>query len=159
MLKPNALPLQVSLWWMPLVWATRIVDQARAEGKIASDPAVQTLLGEISKIRIGLTRVQHYDMISVPLVYTQARFCPKKCNRITYVILIFCQLIIINEKTGSKDIPFKSKTEVSLFRFAPWLFTFTSWQLLWVHNGCLQNTQKTSKQCTREYQLSRKKTH
>ena len=78
MLKPNALPLQVSLWWMPLVWATRIVDQARAEGKIASDPAVQTLLGEISKIRIGLTRVQHYDMISVPLVYTQARFGKKK---------------------------------------------------------------------------------
>ena len=42
---------KVSPWWMPLVWATRIVDEARAEGKISSDPAVQTILGEISKIR------------------------------------------------------------------------------------------------------------
>ena len=106
MLKPNALPLQVSLWWMPLVWATRIVDQARAEGKIASDPAVQTLLGEISKIRIGLTRVQHYDMISVPLVYTQARF-GKKNRSITYVILNFCQLRINNDKASSKDFHLK----------------------------------------------------
>ena len=106
MLKPNALTLQVSLWWMPLVWATRIVDQARAEGKIASDPAVQTLLGEISKIRIGLTRVQHYDMISVPLVYTQARFGKK--NR-TYTILNFCQLRINNDKTARKDFHLKVK--------------------------------------------------
>ena len=62
---------KISLWWMPLVWATNIVDKARAETKINNDPGVQTLLNEISSIRKGLTSVQHYDMISVPLVYTQ----------------------------------------------------------------------------------------
>ncbi len=61
----------VSKWWMPLVWAARIVDQARAEQRISSDPSVQTILGEISAIRKALTGVQHYDTISVPLVYTQ----------------------------------------------------------------------------------------
>ncbi|XP_071745266.1 uncharacterized protein [Lepeophtheirus salmonis] len=61
----------VSKWWMPLVWATHIVDMARKEQKIKSDPAVQTILKEISSIRAGLTGVQHYDTISVPLVYTQ----------------------------------------------------------------------------------------
>ena len=61
----------VSKWWMPLVWATNIVRRAREENLIKSDPGVQTILGEISKIRHGLTSVQHYDTISVPLVYTQ----------------------------------------------------------------------------------------
>lgn len=61
----------VSKWWMPLAWAVNIVDQARQEQRVASDPSVQTLLNEISSIRKGLTGVQHYDTISVPLVYTQ----------------------------------------------------------------------------------------
>ena len=45
--------------------------QARQENRVTSDPGVQTLLNEISNIRKGLTGVQHYDTISVPLVYTQ----------------------------------------------------------------------------------------
>lgn len=61
----------VSKWWMPLVWATNIVDRARQEQRIKSDPGMQTILQEISAIRKGLTGVQHYDTISVPLVYTQ----------------------------------------------------------------------------------------
>ena len=61
----------VSKWWMPLVGATDIVAQARADGKVNNDPGVQTILNEISAIRKGLTGVQHYDTISVPLVYTQ----------------------------------------------------------------------------------------
>ena len=36
-----------------------------------SDPGMQTILQEISRIRHGLTSVQHYDTLSVPLVYTQ----------------------------------------------------------------------------------------
>ena len=63
----------VSKWWMPLVWATNIVVRARQENKIKSDPGVQTLLGELSRIRHGLTKVQHYDTLSVPLVYTQVQ--------------------------------------------------------------------------------------
>ena len=61
----------VSKWWMPLVWATNIIDRARQESRIKSDPGHAAILTEISRIRIGLTGVQHYDTISVPLVYTQ----------------------------------------------------------------------------------------
>jgi hypothetical protein len=41
----------VSKWWMPLVWATNICDQARLEQRINNDPGWQTVLGEISSIR------------------------------------------------------------------------------------------------------------
>lgn len=61
----------VSKWWMPLVWATNIVDRARQENRIKSDPGMQTILQEISRIRYGLTGVQIHDSLSVPLVYTQ----------------------------------------------------------------------------------------
>lgn len=64
----------VQKWWMPLVWGVNIVDRARQENRIKSDPALQTVLHEIARIRDGLTRVQHYDTISVPLVYTQVTF-------------------------------------------------------------------------------------
>ena len=64
----------VSKWWMPLVWATNIVDRARQENRIKSDPGMQTILCEISRIRYGLTGVQIHDSLSVPLVYTQVSF-------------------------------------------------------------------------------------
>ena len=61
----------VNKWWMPLVWATNIVNRARQENRLKSDPGMQTVLQEISNIRHGLTSVQHFDTLSVPLVYTQ----------------------------------------------------------------------------------------
>ena len=64
----------VNKWWMPLVWATNIVNRARQENRLKSDPGMQTVLQEISNIRHGLTSVQHFDTLSVPLVYTQV--CP-----------------------------------------------------------------------------------
>jgi len=59
---------------MPLVWATNILEAARAETLINNDPGMQTILNEVSSIRKGLTGVQFYDTISVPLVYTQVSF-------------------------------------------------------------------------------------
>ena len=44
-----------------------------SENRINNDPGVQTVLSEISTIRKALTELQHYDTISVPLVYTQVR--------------------------------------------------------------------------------------
>ncbi len=41
----------VSKWWMPLVWATNIADQARLEQRISNDPGWSTILQEISTIR------------------------------------------------------------------------------------------------------------
>ena len=72
----------VNKWWMPLVWATNIVNRARQENRLKSDPGMQTVLQEISNIRHGLTSVQHFDTLSVPLVYTQV-------SPMNFILLVF----------------------------------------------------------------------
>lgn len=64
----------MSKYWMPLVWATNIINRARKEGLITSDHIVQTLLMELSDIRRRLGGLIGYDTVCVPLVYTQVRF-------------------------------------------------------------------------------------
>lgn len=60
-------------YWMPLVWATNIINRARKDSLIKSDQLVQTLLMELSEIRRRLGSVISYDTVCVPLVYTQVR--------------------------------------------------------------------------------------
>ncbi|XP_015514851.1 bestrophin-4 isoform X1 [Neodiprion pinetum] len=57
--------------WLPIVWASSIVTRARKEGRVRDDFAVKTLIDELNKFRGNAGRLIHYDMISVPLVYTQ----------------------------------------------------------------------------------------
>ncbi|XP_059612460.1 bestrophin-3 isoform X2 [Phlebotomus argentipes] len=61
----------MSKYWMPLVWATNIINRARKESFIQSDHIVQTLLVELSDIRRRLGALIGYDTVCVPLVYTQ----------------------------------------------------------------------------------------
>ncbi|XP_020290520.1 uncharacterized protein LOC109858054 [Pseudomyrmex gracilis] len=61
----------MSKYWMPLVWATNIINRARKEALITSDHVVQTLLVELSDIRKRLGALIGYDTVCVPLVYTQ----------------------------------------------------------------------------------------
>lgn len=61
----------MSKYWMPLIWATNIINRARKEGFITSDHIVQTLLVELSDIRRRLGGLISYDTVCVPLVYTQ----------------------------------------------------------------------------------------
>lgn len=61
----------MSKYWMPLVWATNIINRARKQNMIASDHIVQTLLVELSDIRRRLGALIGYDTVCVPLVYTQ----------------------------------------------------------------------------------------
>ncbi|KAF6200465.1 hypothetical protein GE061_004908, partial [Apolygus lucorum] len=58
-------------YWMPLVWATNIINRARKEQLISSDHVVQTLLMELSEHRRKLGSIISYDTVCVPLVYTQ----------------------------------------------------------------------------------------
>lgn len=70
----------MSKYWMPLVWATNIINRARKEGLITSDHIVQTLLVELSDIRRRLGALIGYDTVCVPLVYTQVKtliYCTK----------------------------------------------------------------------------------
>ncbi|XP_075160614.1 bestrophin 2 isoform X3 [Haematobia irritans] len=61
----------MSKYWMPLVWATNIINRARKENLITSDHIVQTILVELSDIRRRLGGLIGYDTVCVPLVYTQ----------------------------------------------------------------------------------------
>ncbi|XP_055841851.1 bestrophin homolog 15 isoform X1 [Episyrphus balteatus] len=61
----------MSKYWMPLVWATNIINRARKDGLISSDHIVQTILVELSDIRRRLGGLIGYDTVCVPLVYTQ----------------------------------------------------------------------------------------
>ncbi|CAH0385605.1 unnamed protein product [Bemisia tabaci] len=58
-------------YWLPLTWAVNIINRARKETLILSDHMVQTILLEMSDIRIRLGGLIGYDNVNIPLVYTQ----------------------------------------------------------------------------------------
>ncbi|KAJ8372328.1 hypothetical protein AAFF_G00290580 [Aldrovandia affinis] len=58
-------------YWMPCVWFTNLAAAARSEGRIRDDSTLKLLLEELNAFRGNCSMLFHYDMISVPLVYTQ----------------------------------------------------------------------------------------
>uniref|UniRef100_A0A1B6IYJ9 Bestrophin homolog n=1 Tax=Homalodisca liturata TaxID=320908 RepID=A0A1B6IYJ9_9HEMI len=58
-------------YWLPLTWATNVINRARREQLISCDHLVQTILYEMSDIRLRLGSLIGYDNVNVPLVYTQ----------------------------------------------------------------------------------------
>lgn len=79
-------------YWMPLVWATNIINRARKEALISSDHVVQTLLYELSEHRRKLGSIISYDTVCVPLVYTQVR---SKFTRIRVLFYSFPNSFIL----------------------------------------------------------------
>lgn len=84
----------MSKYWMPLVWATNIINRARRESLISSDQVVQTLLVELSDIRRRLGSLISYDTVCVPLVYTQVSISPIPFN--DYVHIVFSVFVLIS---------------------------------------------------------------
>ncbi|XP_026159500.1 bestrophin-2 [Mastacembelus armatus] len=58
-------------YWIPCVWFTNLAAVARCEGRIKDDHTLKLLLEELNMFRGKCSMLFHYDMISVPLVYTQ----------------------------------------------------------------------------------------
>ncbi|XP_061625608.1 bestrophin-2 [Phyllopteryx taeniolatus] len=58
-------------YWIPCVWFTNLAAVARCEGRIKDDHMLKLLLEELNVFRGKCGMLFHYDMISVPLVYTQ----------------------------------------------------------------------------------------
>ncbi|XP_056136494.1 bestrophin-2-like [Lampris incognitus] len=58
-------------YWIPCVWFTNLAAIARCEGRIKDDSTLKLLLEELNVFRGNCSMLFHYDMISVPLVYTQ----------------------------------------------------------------------------------------
>lgn len=90
----------MSKYWMPLVWATNIINRARKESLITSDQVVQTLLVELSDIRKRLGALIGYDTVCVPLVYTQVSNPASGVTKL-YHSSRASQFRILNEKKSS----------------------------------------------------------
>ncbi|XP_072568180.1 bestrophin-2a isoform X2 [Paramormyrops kingsleyae] len=58
-------------YWIPCVWFTNLAASARFEGRIRDDITLKLLLEELNVFRGNCSMLFHYDMVSVPLVYTQ----------------------------------------------------------------------------------------
>ncbi|KAL5107994.1 Bestrophin-2 [Taenia crassiceps] len=67
----SAPPHRPPCYMEPCLWAQDIVLQMRTEGTIDSDRSVELLCKQIAQFRGGLGTIRCYDLISVPLVYTQ----------------------------------------------------------------------------------------
>ncbi|KAK7161254.1 hypothetical protein R3I94_004057 [Phoxinus phoxinus] len=58
-------------YWVPCVWFTNLAAVARCDGRIKDDNTYKLLLEELNNFRGKCSMLFHYDMISIPLVYTQ----------------------------------------------------------------------------------------
>jgi bestrophin-3 len=61
------------VYWMPLVWASSIVVEARMEKYIESDVGMKGCLDHLLDVRRKLDRSLQIEVINVPLVYSQVR--------------------------------------------------------------------------------------
>lgn len=112
----------MSKYWMPLVWATNIINRARKEGLITSDHIVQTLLVELSDIRRRLGALIGYDTVCVPLVYTQV----VTLALYTYFIAALMGRQLLPPATGSSakyepDVYFPLFTALQFCFYVGWL--------------------------------------
>ncbi|CAH8584887.1 unnamed protein product [Dicrocoelium dendriticum] len=67
-------PLDCDLYFAPLVWALDMITEARREGLIRFDRAVEILTEEVTRFRGKVGNIFAYDWINIPLVYTQVSF-------------------------------------------------------------------------------------
>jgi len=58
-------------YWIPLTWATNIINRARREKLISNDHMVQTILLEMSDMRYRLGSLIGYDNVNIPILYSQ----------------------------------------------------------------------------------------
>ncbi|XP_006631675.2 bestrophin-2a [Lepisosteus oculatus] len=69
--KFESLQSRYNKYWMPCVWFTNLAALARCEGRIKDDNTLKLLLEGLNEFRGNCSMLFHYDMVSVPLVYTQ----------------------------------------------------------------------------------------
>lgn len=57
--------------WVPYMWACKVVDRARREGRIRDDVAQKTVTDEVLRLRGCCGDLLGWDEYNIPLVYTQ----------------------------------------------------------------------------------------
>ncbi|OQV12140.1 Bestrophin-3 [Hypsibius exemplaris] len=66
------LNIQYAKYWVPLVWFTKLVDQAKNES-LFKDPSggMKQIMDELMNFRDKQAKIWAFDYVSVPIVYTQ----------------------------------------------------------------------------------------
>ncbi len=67
------------VYWLPLVWASAIVIDARREKLIEADGTMKGCLDVLMEYRRKLDKSLHIECINVPLVYSQVRLLSGAC--------------------------------------------------------------------------------
>ncbi|XP_077863050.1 LOW QUALITY PROTEIN: bestrophin-3-like [Saccoglossus kowalevskii] len=65
------IPSQHAKYWVPCIWFINLVRLARVDGRIASAPAVKSIIDEVNRFHDQCDEIFGFDWVSVPLVYTQ----------------------------------------------------------------------------------------
>ncbi|CAG0889841.1 unnamed protein product [Cyprideis torosa] len=67
----NIEPKNVCKYWVPIVWASAVVECGRRENRIKSAYAHEALIRRITDFRTGLGTLLGYNTMSLPLLYSQ----------------------------------------------------------------------------------------
>ena len=60
--------------WTPLLWALKLIQRARSEGKIVIEaPVYGTLVSGFDYIETSNRKILNYGWVNFPLAYTQVR--------------------------------------------------------------------------------------
>ncbi|CAD5119411.1 DgyrCDS8026 [Dimorphilus gyrociliatus] len=107
-------------YFVPLVWATSLVNQSRREKWVKDDHALKTLIDEITAFRSKCGTLFSYDWINIPLVYTQV------VTVAVYSYFIACLMgrqFSISPYNGEIDVDpyFPFFTFLQFFFFMGWL--------------------------------------
>ncbi|CAG0882292.1 unnamed protein product [Darwinula stevensoni] len=102
-------------YWIPLVWACRVAEEARSKGLVGTSLGLQSIISEIRGVRTRLGQCRDMENINIPLVYTQV--VTMGCYTWWIVSLIASQFI---EQDGM-DIYFPIFSVLQLVFFMGWL--------------------------------------
>uniref|UniRef100_A0A914RDC3 Bestrophin homolog n=1 Tax=Panagrolaimus davidi TaxID=227884 RepID=A0A914RDC3_9BILA len=84
-------------FWIPSIWAEKLLCEARKNGKISSDPIAANISSRIDEFRIHLKNMILFDWIPIPLVYPQL---VTFCVRLYFLVCLFTRQIVKSKEAA-----------------------------------------------------------
>uniref|UniRef100_A0A914PRK8 Bestrophin homolog n=1 Tax=Panagrolaimus davidi TaxID=227884 RepID=A0A914PRK8_9BILA len=93
---------EYSQFWIPILWAQKILCDANQHGKISSDFIADKIATNIDDFRSQLQNLLKFDWVPIPLVYPQL---VTFCVRLYFFICLFTRQIIKSDDIGLPESP------------------------------------------------------
>lgn len=94
--------------WMPLVWAANVATHARTLQKVSSDQCLRLLISELTAHRDKLGTLVGYDLVNIPLVYTQT---------MVVVVISYVLITLVSHQPGFSGPDFTVSSLVDFIIF------------------------------------------